>query len=113
MSIIDIYIEEKQIEKALDTASKAIDVNGKSAIFWEKYGVVSLKMGQLQEAVEAFKNCLLLKNFKLEVWLGLSDCFIKTQAYKEAQEVLLQGIKFFKVPEIEERLKFVNKKLNS
>lgn len=113
LSIIDLYLKENQIEKALDTASKAIDVNEKNAIFWQKYGILSLKKDNLQEAVNAFKNCLLLKNFELEVWIGLSDCFIKAKAYKEAQEVLLQGVKFFNIPEMQNKLDFVSKKLKN
>lgn len=113
ISIIDLYAKENKLKQALDTVSKAIDSNDKNSIFWQKYGVLLLQTKQLEAAVTAFKNCILLKNFNLEVWIGLSDCFIKSGAYKEAQEILLQGIKFFDVPKLQQRLNFVKEQLKT
>lgn len=111
ISIIDLYTKENKIEQALDTVSKAIDGNEKNTVFWRKYGTLLLKNNQLELAVTAFKNCILLKDFELEVWIGLSDCFIKSKAYNEAKEVITQGIKFFDTLELQQRLNFVNEQL--
>ncbi len=113
VAILNIYTIENQIEKALDTASKAIDSNEKNPLFWRKYGLLLLETNQLEKAVDAFKNCILLKDFDLEVWMGLSDCFIKSDAYKEAEEILEQAIKFFDVPQIQDRLALVRNKLKA
>ncbi len=113
LAIIAIYSSENQFEKALDTASKAIDGNERNSLFWRKYGTLLLKTNQIEKAVEAFKNCILLKDFDIEVWTGLSDCFIKSEAYQEAEEILLQAIKFFDNTEIQNRLLLVRNKLGN
>ncbi|MBS9766891.1 MAG: tetratricopeptide repeat protein [Flavobacteriaceae bacterium] len=111
LAIISIYSSQNKLEEALDTASKAIDSNERNPLFWRKYGTLLLKVNQLEKSVDAFKNCILLKDFDIEVWTGLSDCFIKSYAYKEAEEILLQAIKFFDTTEIQERLALVRSKL--
>lgn len=111
ISIIDLYTKEKQMKRAIDTALKAINGNEKNSLFWRKYGMLLLQTNQLKAAITAFKNCILLKDFDLNVWVALSDCFIKLKDYKKAQEILLQGIAFFDTQELQQRLHFVKKQL--
>ncbi len=111
-SIIEIYSLQNQWEKALDTASKAIDSNEKNSLFWRVYGVLLLQTNQLEKAIDAFNNCILLKDFDISVWMGLSYCFIKNEDYKEAEKILLQGIKIhYDDSELKERLAYVRKKM--
>jgi len=73
LAIINLYIEEKNYRKALFYIDKAIEIDEENTLYWRKYAEVNLNLDLFEEAVNGFQQCILLKDYNLVIWLGLSD----------------------------------------
>ena len=105
MAIINLYIEEKNYRKALFYIDKAIEIDEENTLYWRKYAEVNLNLDLFEEAVNGFQQCILLKDYNLVIWLGLSDTLCFLGEYEDALTNLLKAKTYFKdFAEIEYRL---------
>jgi len=119
IAITNLYVKEKKFRKALFFINKAIEIDEQNTIYWRKYAEINLNLDLFEEAVHAFQQCILLQDFDLTIWLGLSDTLCFLGEYEDALTNLLKASVYFKdFAEIEYRLsglcfKFKNYKKGS
>ncbi len=105
IAITNINIKEKKYRKALFHINKALEIDELNSKYWRKYAEICLNIDLFEEAENAFKQCLLLKDFDLTIWLGLSDVLCFLGEYEDALKYLLKSKSYFKnFAEIEYRL---------
>ena len=116
IAITNLYVKEKKYRKALFYIDKAIEIDEQNSIYWRKYAEINLNLDLFEEAVNAFQQCILLQDYDLTIWLGLSDTLCFLGEYEDALSNLLKAKSYFKdFAEIEYRLsglcfKFKNNK---
>ena len=105
IAITKLYVKEKKYNKALYYINKAIEIDEINSIYWRIYAEINLNLDLFEETANAFKQCLLLEDFDITIWLGLSDTLIYLGEYEEALTNLLKAKSYFKdFAEIEYRL---------
>jgi tetratricopeptide (TPR) repeat protein len=105
IAITNLNIKEKKYRRALFNINKAIEIDEQNTVYWRKYAEINIKLNFFEEAVKAFQRCLVLQDYELTIWIGLSDALCFLANYEDALDVLLRGTSFFKdFAEIEYRL---------
>jgi len=105
ITITNLYTKEKKYRKALFYINKAIEIDEKNIMYWRKYAEINLNLDFFEEAINAFRHCLLLQDYDLTIWLGLSDALCFIGEYEDALTNLLKAKRYFKnFAEIEYRL---------
>ncbi|UMB60461.1 tetratricopeptide repeat protein [Lutibacter sp. A80] len=105
LAITELSILNKNYYKALFYINKAIEIDEKNSLYWRKYAEINLKLNFFEEAVRAFQNCILLQDFDIAIWIGLSDVLWYLGDYKDALINLKKASKVFKdFAEIEYRI---------
>ncbi len=105
ITITNLYTKEKKFRKALFYINKAIEIDEKNILYWRKYAEINLNLDFYEEAINAFRHCLLLQDYDLTIWLGLSDTLCFIGEYEDALTNLLKAKRYFKdFAEIEYRL---------
>ncbi len=105
LAIAELSIVNKNYYKALFYINKAIEIDEKNSLYWRKYAEINLKLNFFEEAVRAFQNCILLQDFDIAIWVGLSDVLCYLGDYKDALINLQKASKVFKdFAELEYRL---------
>lgn len=105
IAIANLYVKEKKFGKALYHINKAIEIDDQNTIYWRKYAEININLDLFEEAIGGFKQCLLLKDFDLTIWLGLSDTLSFLGEYEDAFKNLVKATSYFEdFAEIEYRL---------
>ena len=113
LAITELSISNKNYYKALFYINKAIEIDEKNSLYWRKYAEINLKLNFFEETVRAFQNCILLQDFDITIWVGLSDVLCYLGDYKDALINLKKASKVFKdFAELEYRLSGIYFKLN-
>lgn len=113
LAIMELNIINKDYNKALYNINKAIEIDNKNSLYWRKYAEINLKLNLFEESVEAFQNCINLKDYEIEIWVGLSDVLCYLGDYEDALINLLKAKKYFKdLSEIEYRISSIYFKFN-
>ncbi len=114
LAIAEISIVNKNYYKALFYINKAIEIDEKNSLYWRKYAEINLKLSFFEEAVRAFQNCILLQDFDIAIWVGLSDVLCYLGDYKDALINLQKASKVFKdFAELEYRLSGIYFKISN
>lgn len=105
IAITNLYVKEKRYNKALFFINKAIEIDEQNTLYWRIYAEINLNLNLFEEAVNAFQQCLMLQDYDLTIWLGLSDTLCFLGEYEGALTNLLKAKSYFKdFAEIEYRL---------
>jgi len=105
IAITNLYIKEEKYRKAQFYINKAIEIDEQNTVYWRKYAEITLNLDLFEEAVNAFQHCILLKDYDITIWLGLSDTLCFLGEYEDALKNLLKAKTYFKdFAEIEYRL---------
>ncbi len=113
LAITELNISNKNYYKALFYINKAIEIDEKNSLYWRKYAEINLKLNFFEETVRAFQNCILLQDFDIAIWVGLSDVLCYLGDYKDALINLKKASKVFKdFAELEYRLSGIYFKIN-
>ena len=113
LAIVALYIQNKEYNKALYYIKKAIEIDEKNSLYWRKYAEINLKLSFFEETVKAFQNCILLNDFDIAIWTGLSDVLCYLGEYSDALDNLEKAKHYFNdFAEIEYRLGCIYFKLN-
>ncbi len=103
--LTNIYYNDNNFQKALYFITKALKIDEDNALYWRKYAAINIKLNFYEEAVIGFKNCLLLQDNALEMYVGLVDVLSFLSEFDHAIKVLFDAQKNYKnFAEIEYRL---------
>lgn len=105
MALTDLYINDKNYQKALYFIDKALQIDGENTLYWARFGEINLKLNFFEEAVRAFKKCIALEDYTLDIFLALTDVLQFLGEFDDAIKVLLQAQELYTdFAEIELRL---------
>ena len=105
LGITNIYIKEKNYQKALYYIQKALTIDESNTLYWRRNAEINLKLNFFEETIEAFKNCLKYNDNSLDIYVGLSDVLNFIGEFKEAAKVLSKAGRIYPdTAEIEYRL---------
>ena len=105
LALTDLYIKNKNYQKALYFINKAIHIDEKNPAYWIKYANINLKLNLFEEASRGFQKCLDLENYSLEVFVALTDILQFLGDFNDAIKILLQAKELYEdFVEIEYRL---------
>ena len=105
IAIINYYLQQKNLNKALFYINKAIDVDADNSVYWKLYATTNKRLGMFEEAERGYKQTLELGNYELETWIDRADVLILLGEYEAAAFNLIQAGEFYmEQAEIEYRL---------
>lgn len=96
LAITQLVFLKGDYNKALFFINKAIEIDDKNTLYWRKYAEINLKLNFFEEVVSAFQNCILLEDFDIIIWVGLSDVLCYLGDFEDALKHLLIAKKRFK-----------------
>ena len=103
--LTNLFLEDKQYQKALYYINKALQIDENNALYWRKYAEVNLKLNFYEETVKAFHKCLVLEDDSIDVYVSLADVLLFLGEFKEALKTMIKAKNMYKdFAEIEYRL---------
>lgn len=105
LGITNIYLKEKNYQKALYYIEKALAIDESNTLYWRRNAEINLKLNFFEEAIEAFKNCIKYNDNTLDIYVGLSDVLSFIGEFKDASKILSKAARLYpNTAEIEYRL---------
>ena len=109
LALTNLYVKEKNYQKALYFINKALNINNENAAYWSRFAEVNIKLNLFEEAANAFQKCIDLEDYRLDVFIALVDVLHFLGEYKDALKVLKKAKDLYKdFAEIEYRLSGMN-----
>ena len=103
--LTNLYYQQENYQKALYYINKALKIDEDNNLYWRKYTDINLKLNFFEEAAKGLQTCLSLKDFEMEVYVGLADIQLFLGDFNDALKILIEAQKTFKnFAEIEYRL---------
>lgn len=103
--LTNLYYQQEDYQKALYYINKALKIDEDNPLYWRKYTDINLKLNFFKEAATGLQNCLELKDFEIEIFVGLADVQLFLGDFNLALKTLINAKKVFKdFAEIEYRL---------
>ena len=93
MLLTDIYYHQKNYQKAAHYISKAIKIDEDNSLYWKRYAEINVQLNFFEEAVSGFNKCLFLKDYALEIYIGLADVLLFLGEFNDALHLLKKAQK--------------------
>ncbi|MEA1785099.1 hypothetical protein U1E44_03265 [Arenibacter sp. GZD96] len=95
LAITDFYYRRESYKKALYYINKAINIDGENPLYWKKCGKIHFALNNFDEADYAYKQCVELGNYDLDVWFYWADVAVQNKDVETAIQILKQGGEFY------------------
>jgi tetratricopeptide (TPR) repeat protein len=88
---VDIYRDDKQFEKAVEVARKAVEANPKNREMKLMLASELTDIGKSDEGIALTKSLLANNDDDRQIWLALSQIYTRLRNWKEAEETLAKA----------------------
>ncbi|MCF8277858.1 MAG: hypothetical protein K9J17_14080 [Flavobacteriales bacterium] len=98
-NLVRMYMERKDLEKALHWAESMACIEGMDHIGLELKGDVLLEMGRIHEALEAYEASAQLDCYPSSAYFGIAKCHLDGEHYEQACQACIKAYETCHRPE--------------
>lgn len=114
IAITDFYIRQKNYQKALYYANKALGIDNENRLYWKRYATISQALNLFEEAELGYRKTIEYGDNQLETWLLWASTLQFLGEFEAAiQTLFLASERFSENYEIEYRLAGLNFMINN
>ncbi len=105
IAITDFYVRQKNFQKALHYANKALHIDNQNRFYWKRYAAINKELNFFEEAEFGYRKAVEFGDYQLDTWLFWVDLLQFLGEFDSAITTLLQAAEYFpEAFEIEYRL---------
>ncbi|WP_300566299.1 tetratricopeptide repeat protein [Flavobacterium sp.] len=95
IAITDFYFRQKNYQKALYFANKAIAIDGENKLYWKRFGAINKALNLFEEAEYGYRKAVEYGDYQLDTWLFWTDILQYLGEFEAAVQTLLQASEYF------------------
>jgi tetratricopeptide (TPR) repeat protein len=95
IAITDFYIRQKNYQKALYYANKALGIDNENRLYWKRYATINKALNFFEEAEQGYRKAVEYGDYELDTWLFWVDILQFLGEFENAVQTLLQAAEYF------------------
>ncbi|MEO8515989.1 MAG: tetratricopeptide repeat protein [Flavobacterium sp.] len=95
IAITDFYFRQKNYQKALYFANKAIAIDGENKLYWKRFAAINKALNLFEEAEYGYRKAVEYGDYQLDTWLFWTDILQYLGEFEAAVQTLLQASEYF------------------
>jgi tetratricopeptide (TPR) repeat protein len=105
IAITDLYVREKNYQKALFFVNKALAIDNENHLYWKRYATINKALNLFEEAEYGYRKAVEFGDYHIDTWLFWVDTLQYLGEFEAATQTLVQATEYFPEQyEIEYRL---------
>ncbi len=95
IAITDFYFRQKNYNKALYFANKAIAIDSENKLYWKRFAAINKALNLFEEAEFGYRKAVEYGDYQLDTWLYWTDILQYLGEFEASIQTLLQASEYF------------------